>query len=148
MSRNLRSTSYLGNDLDGELAKYGARTSGSTERKVQRLRRFVRAEKRDDVKNIHLEWTRKYQQSQAQERQKVRATELLIERAVEIIAEYGAPGPDGWAAAVPQLAELFMQHDPDIIARITNNCLDMTVNAVRKYNVAHGGHSYFLRHSH
>jgi hypothetical protein len=43
----LRSTSYTGDHLDRELTLRGARTSGSIQRKQQRLQRFVEAEKSD-----------------------------------------------------------------------------------------------------
>ena len=43
----LRSTSYTGEHLDRELTLRGARTSGSTQRKQQRLQRFVEAEASD-----------------------------------------------------------------------------------------------------
>jgi uncharacterized protein YceH (UPF0502 family) len=43
-SYSLRSTSYTGEHLDRELTLRGARTSGSTQRKQQRLQRFVEAE--------------------------------------------------------------------------------------------------------
>ena len=46
----LRSTSYTGEHLDRELTLRGARTSGSTQRKQQRLQRFVEAEKNDTAK--------------------------------------------------------------------------------------------------
>lgn len=43
-SYSLRPTSYTGEHLDRELTLRGARTSGSTQRKQQRLQRFVEAE--------------------------------------------------------------------------------------------------------
>ncbi len=43
----LRSTSYTGDHLDRELTLRGAHTSGSTQRKQQRLQRFVEAENND-----------------------------------------------------------------------------------------------------
>ncbi len=42
-SYTLRPTSYTGEHLDRELTLRGARTSGSTQRKQQRLQRFVEA---------------------------------------------------------------------------------------------------------
>jgi len=44
-SYSLRPTSFFGEHLDRELTLRGARTSGSTQRKQQRLQRFVEAEK-------------------------------------------------------------------------------------------------------
>lgn len=41
---NLRPTSYIGAHLDRELALRGAHTSGTTERKQERLQRFVEAQ--------------------------------------------------------------------------------------------------------
>ena len=41
---NLRPTSYIGAHLDRELALRGAHTSGSLERKQERLQRFVEAQ--------------------------------------------------------------------------------------------------------
>jgi hypothetical protein len=49
-SYSLRSTSYTGEHLDRELTLRGARTSGTTQRKQQRLQRFVEAEKADNQK--------------------------------------------------------------------------------------------------
>lgn len=46
MSYTLRTTSLVGTHLDTELATRGARTSGSTPRKQQRLQRFRDAEAR------------------------------------------------------------------------------------------------------
>jgi uncharacterized protein YlxW (UPF0749 family) len=43
-SYTLRATSYTGEHLDRELRLRGAHTSGSTQRKQQRLQRFVEAE--------------------------------------------------------------------------------------------------------
>ncbi len=42
-SYTLRPTSYTGDHLDRELTLRGARTSGTTQRKQQRLQRFVEA---------------------------------------------------------------------------------------------------------
>lgn len=44
MSYTLRSTSLFGSHLDTELTKRGARTSGTTSRKQERLQRFRDAE--------------------------------------------------------------------------------------------------------
>jgi hypothetical protein len=49
-SYTLRPTSYTGDHLDRELTLRGARTSGSTQRKQQRLQRFVEAEKADTAR--------------------------------------------------------------------------------------------------
>jgi hypothetical protein len=49
-SYTLRSTSYTGEHLDRELTLRGARTSGTTQRKQQRLHRFVEAEANDTAK--------------------------------------------------------------------------------------------------
>jgi uncharacterized protein YlxW (UPF0749 family) len=49
-SYSLRSTSYTGEHLDRELTLRGARTSGTTQRKQQRLQRFVEAESNDTAK--------------------------------------------------------------------------------------------------
>lgn len=43
-SYNLRATSFVGAHLDRELTLRGAHTSGSTQRKQQRLQRFLEAE--------------------------------------------------------------------------------------------------------
>jgi len=43
-SYNLRATSFFGAHLDRELTSRGARTSGTTPRKQERLQRFVEAE--------------------------------------------------------------------------------------------------------
>jgi hypothetical protein len=43
-SYSLRPTSFFGEHLDRELTLRGARTSGTTQRKQQRLQRFVEAE--------------------------------------------------------------------------------------------------------
>lgn len=43
-SYNLRPTSFVGAHLDRELTLRGAHTSGSTQRKQQRLQRFLEAE--------------------------------------------------------------------------------------------------------
>jgi hypothetical protein len=48
---NLRPTSYSPAHLDRELALRGAHTSGSLERKQERLQRFVDAEKNAPVKH-------------------------------------------------------------------------------------------------
>jgi hypothetical protein len=49
-SYTLRSTSYTGEHLDRELTLRGARTSGTTQRKQQRLQRFVEAENSETEK--------------------------------------------------------------------------------------------------
>ena len=45
-SYNLRATSFVGAHLDRELTLRGAHTSGSTQRKQERLERFLEAEKK------------------------------------------------------------------------------------------------------
>ena len=47
---NLRATSFFGAHLDRELTVRGARTSGTTPRKQERLQRFVEAEKNATAK--------------------------------------------------------------------------------------------------
>ena len=49
-SYNLRPTSFFGEHLDRELTLRGARTSGTTQRKQQRLQRFVEAEAADTAR--------------------------------------------------------------------------------------------------
>lgn len=51
-SYSLRPTSFFGEHLDRELTLRGARTSGSTQRKQQRLQRFVEAEKPTTVETL------------------------------------------------------------------------------------------------
>ncbi len=55
MAYNLRATSLIGTKLDNELRRYGAHTSGSTERKQARLQRFMNAaEERDERRETLL----------------------------------------------------------------------------------------------
>lgn len=55
MAYNLRATSLIGAKLDNELRRYGAHTSGSTQRKQERLQRFMNAaESRDEKRETLL----------------------------------------------------------------------------------------------
>lgn len=60
MNYNLRPTSLSNTKLDAELRRYGAHTSGSLERKQERLQRFVdAAQKWDDLRVVVQEEQRK-----------------------------------------------------------------------------------------
>jgi len=105
MSYNLRSTSYVGNHLDRELAKRGAHTSGSTERKQARLQRFMDVEDK-------LQWVIQNEQNKVHERQMTRCVELIYEAIREIIQEKGAEG------SVPDVGELLSKFSPEIVLRV------------------------------
>jgi predicted GTPase len=105
MSYLLRSTSYVGNHLDRELAKRGAHTSGSTERKQARLQRFMDVEDK-------LQWVIQNEQNKVHERQITRVTELVYEAIREIIHEKGVEG------SVSDVQDLLMQFSPEIVARV------------------------------
>jgi hypothetical protein len=105
MSYNLRSTSYVGAHLNRELIKRGARTSGTTERKQERLQRFM------DVENTLQEVIRN-EQLKTRERETTRCVELIYEAIREIIQEKGAEG------SVPDVGELLSKFSPEIVVRV------------------------------
>lgn len=76
MSYNLRATSLFGNHLDTELTKRGARTSGSTPRKQQRLQRFREAESHIKVSREALQVVIQNEQRKVYERSQARAEEV------------------------------------------------------------------------
>ena len=105
MSYNLRSTSYVGAHLNRELIKRGARTSGTTERKQERLQRFM------DVENT-LQGVIRNEQLKTRERETTRCVELIYEAIREIIQEKGAEG------SVPDVGELLSKFSPEIVVRV------------------------------
>ena len=105
MSYNLRSTSYVGAHLNRELIKRGARTSGTTERKQERLQRFM------DVENT-LQGVIRNEQLKTRERETTRCVELIYEAIREIIQEKGAEG------SVPDVGELLSKFSPEIVLRV------------------------------
>lgn len=111
MSYNLRSTSYVGRHLDRELLKRGARTSGSTERKQERLQRFMDME--DTVKQAVIGV-----QSSVREREIARATELVFEGVRDMIRDLGREG------AVPEIREMLMRCPPEVVDRVRHYLYD------------------------
>jgi hypothetical protein len=109
MSYNLRSTSYFGVHLDRELAKRGANQSGSTERKQERLQRFM------DVEN-NLQRVIQNEQNNVHERSISRATELIYEAVRQLIREKGMNG------CIPDVREILVNCHPEVHARIRQRC--------------------------
>jgi hypothetical protein len=92
MSYNLRATSLFGAHLDTELTKRGARTSGSTARKQQRLKRFVEAESRKNQARDTLRVVVQNEQRKVYERVQARAADGYNTRSkrgiISLIQEY------------------------------------------------------------
>lgn len=73
---NFRPTTLTGSKLDAELRNYGAHTSGSTERKQERLQRFINvAEKREEEREF-LRVVIENEQRKVYERSQYRAMQL------------------------------------------------------------------------
>ena len=76
----LRPTSLIGAKLDAELRFYGAHTSGTTQRKQERLQRFMNvAEKKEKAREI-LRVVIENEQRNVYERAKYRSMELRSRR--------------------------------------------------------------------
>ena len=103
MSYYLRAHSLVGAHLDRELVSRGAHTSGSTERKQDRLKRFMDVELKRVIRN---------EQQNTREREITRATELVFEGIREIIRERGREG------AVPEIRDMLMLCPPEVIERV------------------------------
>ena len=73
-SYSLRSLS--GANLDSLLTSYGAATSGSTERKRERLQRFVNSQVDRDISDVRLANTRRNEQERVQTHVHARSQEL------------------------------------------------------------------------
>lgn len=76
---NLRATSLTGSKLDAELRRYGAHTSGSTQRKQERLQRFMEQDAEDQDTMNHLREVIRLEQEKVQTRARARALELISE---------------------------------------------------------------------
>lgn len=74
---NFRTTSLNNAQLDVELAKRGAKTFGSLQRKQQRLQRFLDREEKVAANRETLQVVIRNQQRLVFERQQARAEELL-----------------------------------------------------------------------
>lgn len=86
---SLRSTSLIGAHLDAELTKRGAHTSGSTQRKQQRLQRFLDAEAKHEQARETLRITIQNEQRKVMERQEARAEQIRRSpRIINIIRGY------------------------------------------------------------
>lgn len=86
---SLRSTSLIGAHLDAELTKRGAHTSGSTQRKQQRLQRFLDAEASREQARETLRVTIQNEQRKVMERQEARAEQIRRSpRIINIIRGY------------------------------------------------------------
>lgn len=77
MSYNLRTTSLVGEHLDAQLLKHGAKTFGTTQRKQARLNRFIDAARIDDEDRAILKAVIQSEQQKVQTRQRSRVLELL-----------------------------------------------------------------------
>lgn len=85
----LRSTSLVGKNLDAELAKRGAHTSGSTQRKQERLQRFLDLETRRAEERETLRVTVQNEQRKVVARQEARAEQIRRSpRITNLIREY------------------------------------------------------------
>ena len=86
---SLRSTSLVGAHLDAELTRRGARTSGTTQRKQQRLQRFMDMEAKREEERETLHVTIQTAQRNMMERQEARAEQIRRSpRIVNIIRSY------------------------------------------------------------
>jgi hypothetical protein len=77
MSYNLRTTSLVGEHLDTQLLKHGAKTFGTTQRKQERLNRFIEAGRLDNEDREILKAVIQVEQHKMQTRQRSRVLELL-----------------------------------------------------------------------
>ena len=94
-SYSLRSLS--GANLDSLLTSYGAATSGSTERKRERLQRFVNSQVDRDISDVRLANTRRNEQERVQTQvQELRRSSRLAARESEI-----CPSPSSAPAFSP-----------------------------------------------
>jgi hypothetical protein len=76
MPYTLRATSLTGSKLDAELTRLGAHTSGSTQRKQQRLQRFLEAASKEEDSRQALRIVIENEQRKVYERAQARAYEL------------------------------------------------------------------------
>jgi hypothetical protein len=76
---NLRATSLTGSKLDAELRRYGAHTSGSTQRKQERLQRFMTSDADEQEAIDHLRAVVRLEQEKVQTRARARALQLVSE---------------------------------------------------------------------
>ena len=77
MTYNLRTSSLVGSHLDAALAKRGAATFGTTQRKQERLNRFIEAAHIDEEDRAIIKAAIKGEQQKMQTRQRTRVLELL-----------------------------------------------------------------------
>jgi hypothetical protein len=86
---SLRSTSLVGAHLDAELTKRGAHTSGTTQRKQQRLQRFMDMEANREQARETLRVTIQNEQRKVMERQEARAEQIRRSpRIISLIRSY------------------------------------------------------------
>jgi hypothetical protein len=86
---SLRSTSLVGAHLDAELTKRGAHTSGTTQRKQQRLQRFMDMETNREQTRETLRVTIQTEQRKVMERQEARAEQIRRSpRIISLIRSY------------------------------------------------------------
>lgn len=77
MAYNLRTSSLVGSHLDAALTKRGAATFGTTQRKQERLNRFIEAENRETIHRDALRQVIAEEQQKVQTRQRSRVLQLL-----------------------------------------------------------------------
>lgn len=77
MTYNLRTSSLVGPHLDAALIKRGAATFGTTQRKQDRLNRFIEVEKRDDATRHVLREVIAEEQQKVMTRNRSRVIQLL-----------------------------------------------------------------------
>lgn len=82
MAYNLRTTSLFGAHLDSALVNHGAHTSGTTQRKQERLQRFVDAKQEETTARQHLTVVIENEQRKVYERSQKRASEILATHAL------------------------------------------------------------------
>lgn len=105
MSYNLRTTTLSNTRLDALLAEHGAATFGSTERKRQRLQRFIDAQVDREISAARLEFARQAEQDRVRARAQARIAELLGDEEPPLkrrrITTESCPSPDSAPAPTP-----------------------------------------------
>ena len=76
MTYNLRTSSLVGAHLDAALAKRGAATFGTTQRKQERLNRFIESENRETAGRNALQQVILEEQKKVQTRARSRVLQL------------------------------------------------------------------------